>query len=87
MVAGAALSELSGSGAGLAVSAVGAGALYLGLRRRTPLPLVTEAVGALAVVVGAIMSASDWQGPGLIIAVAVLLTRAGRPGSPLPGRT
>ena len=68
--AGAVVSEFADSGAGLAVWAVGAAVLYLGLRRRTPLPFVTEGVGALAVVVGAFMSASDWQGPGLLFALA-----------------
>lgn len=83
VVAGATVSEFSGSGSGLAVWAVGAGFLYAGLRRRTPLPLVTEGVGALAVVVGAFMSASDWPGPGLLFAVATavgLLALATVPG-------
>lgn len=86
--AGAAVAAFSDSGAGLAVWAVGAGFVYLGLRRRTTLPVVTEGVGSLAVVVGAIMSATDWQGPGLLIGVATtfaLLALAAVPG-PAPTR-
>ncbi len=67
---------------GLAVWAVGATYLALGLRRRTPLPLLTEGVGALTVVAGAGIT-SGAQAFGLIFLVATaigLLSLATVPG-------
>jgi hypothetical protein len=58
---------------GLAVWAVGGSFLVLGLRRRTPLPLLTEGVGAVAVVVGAAITTADRPGFGLAFSVATAL--------------
>lgn len=72
-----------GGGAGLAVWAVGAAYVALGLRRRTPAPLLTEGIGGVAVVFGAFTTAGDWQGVGLVFAVTTafgLLALAAVPG-------
>jgi len=53
-----------------AVWAVALGLLALGLRRRTSLPLITEVVGALGAVSGAVWLMSSWSGPGLVLSVA-----------------
>jgi hypothetical protein len=71
---GTLVSELAVDGvAGLAVWLVGVAYLVLGLRRLTPLPVLTVAAGALAVIVGAVMTASTWQAFGLPFAVASAL--------------
>jgi hypothetical protein len=69
--AGAAVAELASPGpVGLTVWLLGAGFVLLGLRRRTPLPLLTEATGALTVIVGAIITITPWPAFGLVFAVA-----------------
>jgi hypothetical protein len=71
VTAGALMSEVvTGGPVGLAVWLAGATLVGLGLRRRTPEPVLTEGVGVLAVVVGATMAASDWEGRGLLFLVA-----------------
>ncbi len=55
---------------GLTVWLFGAAFVFLGLRRRTPLPLLTEAVGALAVVVGTMITTTPWPAFGLVFALA-----------------
>lgn len=68
--AGAAVAEVTSSGAvGLTVWILGAFFLFLGLRRRTPLALLTEATGGLTVVVGAVITSADWPGFGLVLGV------------------
>ncbi len=69
--AGAAVAESSSSGpVGLTVWLLGAAFVFLGLRRHTPMPLLTEAMGALTVVVGAVITSSDWPAFGLELGVA-----------------
>lgn len=59
-----------GSGpAGLAVGALGVGYLALGLGRRTPVPQLTEGVGALTVIGGVIVTVETWQAFGLVLGV------------------
>ena len=60
---------VEGNAIGLAVWATGAAFVGLGLRRRLVEPVLTEAVGAIAVVVGAVITAAD-SGPGLVFLVA-----------------
>lgn len=68
------VAEVGSEGAvGLAAWAAGAGLVGVGLRRGTPLPWLTEACGAGAVLVGAGIVAGAWQGPGLLLAVASAL--------------
>ncbi len=75
---GALVAVLAGSSpVGPAVWAVGGLYLVAGLSRRIPTPLLAEAVGAVAVVVGASMSAEPWQGPGLVFLVATGLGLVG----------
>ncbi|MGV1080892.1 MAG: DUF2157 domain-containing protein [Candidatus Nanopelagicales bacterium] len=56
---------------GLTFSLVGIGIFSLGLARATQRPWLTQSVGAVGTVVGSAMAAGQWQGPGLIYAVAV----------------
>lgn len=81
---GALVSLLGVDGAiGLAVWPVGATYLALGLRRRTPLPLLSEGVGAVTTVVAAGIVAASWQAVGLPLVVATsfgLLAVATVPG-------
>lgn len=85
VAAGTALAWLTGTGpGGLAVMAVGAGYLAVGLRTNRPVTTLTVAAGAIAVVVGAAVVASGWQGPGLVLAVLAafaLLAVAAVPGA------
>lgn len=75
--AGAAAAELTTggwvAGAGLAVWMVGAAYLGLGLRRMLSPAILPETVGALSVVVGGVIVASDWQGAGLALLVTTAL--------------
>lgn len=84
VIAGALVAEVAEAGpVGLAVWIVGAVYLLLGLRRRTPLPLLTYSVGALALVVGAAITVDNWPGFGLPFIVATaggLLALAVVPG-------
>lgn len=71
VTAGALMSEVATGGlVGLAVWSAGAALVGLGLRRRTPDPVLTEGVGVIAVAVGAVLAASDWEGRGLLFLVA-----------------
>ena len=87
--AGALVAEFLPDGVvGLAVWLVGAAFLIIGLGRRGPLPLLTATVGAVTVVVGAVITASAGQGVGLVFLVATaagLLVLAAVPGL-APGR-
>jgi hypothetical protein len=80
----AAVAELAHEGpVGLTVWIVGVLYLASGVTRRTTTPLLTEAVGAVAVVVGAVITASGWQAFGLAFAVTTafaLLALAAVPG-------
>jgi hypothetical protein len=72
--AGALVSEFATAGPiGLAVWAVGAALLALGLARVLPGPGVTEATGAVAVITGAAITLVDWPGFGLLFGVATAL--------------
>lgn len=53
--------------AGLVVWAVGVTIVELGVLRLTSLPLVTEVVGAVALLVGATVVSTDWQAFGQIL--------------------
>ncbi len=88
--AGTALDQIATPGAaGIAVWIVGAASLTLGLQRRTPLPYLSEGAGAAAAVVGAMIAASEWSGPGLVFAAAtaVGLVALGLIRGPAPSRT
>lgn len=80
---GALVAEVAGGvPVGLAVWAVGATFVALGLRRLTSSPLLTEGLGTLAVLVGAVITSAD-SGPGLVFLVASafgLLALASVPG-------
>ncbi|MBI4883092.1 MAG: DUF2157 domain-containing protein [Actinobacteria bacterium] len=66
VAAGAATAIAAGEGpVGLVVWSVGAAYLIGGLRRLATFPLLTELVGAIALTVGAITTASSWQAFGL----------------------
>lgn len=84
VVVGTLIAELTSTGpAGLAVWGVGAILLVLGLRLVTPLPLLTEAVAAATVTVGAMIVVAEWAGFGLILALITamaLLAIAAVPG-------
>lgn len=56
--------------AGVLAWLVGAALLAAGLRRLWTSPLLTEAVGSIAVLVGSVMIASSWQAPGMLLMVA-----------------
>lgn len=56
--------------AGVSVWACGCVLLLLGLRRLISAPVLTEGLGALAVLVGGIMIAGQWQGFGMVFVVA-----------------
>lgn len=56
---------------GVTFSLVGIIMFALGLARVTQRPWLTQSVGAFGIVVGSFMAAAQWQGPGLIYAVAV----------------
>jgi hypothetical protein len=58
---------------GVAAWTVGAVYVVLGLRRVTPLPLLTEGVGEIAVVIAAVVTVTDWPGFGVLFAVATAL--------------
>ncbi len=71
VAAGVAVGEFASAGpAGLAVWAIGAAYLAAWFARWTPQPLLTGAVGAAAVVVGALVSTSSWPSFGLPFALA-----------------
>lgn len=70
VTAGAATAEVAtGVPIGLAPWAVGVALVALGLRRGTPEPVLTEAVGALAVLVGGFIAASGREGVGFPLVV------------------
>jgi hypothetical protein len=81
---GACVAQVATAGAvGMAVWMVGAALVVAGLRRWTPLPMLTETVGAGSVVVGALITTNDWTAFGLLLAVATafaLLALAAVPG-------
>jgi hypothetical protein len=71
VLAGAVVAEFVSAGApGLAVWAVGAVYVAAGCRRLVPLPHLATASGAIAVIAGATIAASEWQAFGLPFAVA-----------------
>lgn len=73
---GALAAELAAIGPqGIAVAATGAVLLAAGLRRLTPSAVLTEAVGALALLGGVIMISSDdgWPPVGMVLIVIVAL--------------
>jgi hypothetical protein len=71
VLGGAAVAEVAGSGpVGLTVWASGVVLVGLGLRRGTPLPELTEAVGGASVVVGPMIATNEWVGAGLLLALA-----------------
>jgi len=53
---------------GLVVWAVGVTIVEIGLVRLTPLPLVTEVIGALALLIGSMIISTDWHAFGQILA-------------------
>jgi hypothetical protein len=63
----------AGGPVGVALWAVGVGFLVAGLRRWTPLPVLTEGIGSLTVVIGAVTIATAWEGSGLIAVLATAL--------------
>lgn len=68
---GALTAEVAGEGpVGLTIWAIGALYLAFGHRRYMPQPLLGEAVGAIAVIVGGTTIASAWQAFGLLFACA-----------------
>ncbi len=68
VTAGALTAQItSDSVAGLVVWAVGITILEVGVLRITPLPAVSEAIGAIALLVGATIVTTDWQGFGQIL--------------------
>lgn len=74
----------SGGWVGLAVWSIGAAYLLGGLSRMTTVPLQTEAVGLVGLIVGAMTTASAWQSFGLPFAAATALALLGlavAPGS------
>ena len=50
--------------------AVGITIVEVGVLRITPLPVVSEAVGAIALLIGATIVTTDWQGFGQILVTA-----------------
>lgn len=77
--------EFSKNGAyiGLTLWTVGAAYLALGLRRHIREPMLTEAIGALVVVIGATFVGSEWVDGGIVFALLTavgLLTLAAVPG-------
>ena len=71
---GTGVGEISSSGpAGLAVWAVGALGVALGLRHLTPLPRLTLSVGAVAAVVGATVTGDSWQAVSLLLSTSTAL--------------
>jgi len=73
----------AGGPVGITVWILGAGYLVLGVRRLLPLPTLTDGAGAVTVIVGATITATNWQGFGLVFLVATafgLLALATVPG-------
>lgn len=74
VMANTAVAELAGTAvSGITVWGLGAAYLFLGVRHRTPLSVLTLGAGAVAVIVGAGIVTSDWQGFGLLFAVGTAL--------------
>lgn len=68
---GTGVAQISSVGpAGLAVWAVGAVGVALGLRHLTPLPQLTLLVGAVAAVIGGMAAAESWQSVSLLVSTA-----------------
>lgn len=68
--AGTAAAQFTDQGpGGIAVWVVGAGLFVAGLRRSTPQWILTEGVGAIALMAGAFITTSRWNGFGLIFAL------------------
>ncbi len=71
VTAGAAMAEIAtGTPVGLAAWVVGTTFVGLGLRRVTRVPALTEGIGAIAVVVGSIIAATDTPAFGQLLMVA-----------------
>ena len=71
VTAGTLTAQITSAGvAGLVVWAVGITILELGVMRITPLPVVSEAVGAIALLIGATIVSTDWQGFGQLLVTA-----------------
>jgi hypothetical protein len=56
--------------AGLAVWLLGSVVLAAGLRDSTPRPIIPHAVGAAAIMIGAIVTVAQWRGGGLLFTTA-----------------
>lgn len=69
---GAAVAEVAAppGPSGIAVWSTGVLLVVAGLRRWIQAPVMTEAVGSVAMLVGAVMAATRWQGPGLLLLTA-----------------
>lgn len=70
VAAGAFVATVAEGAAGLAVWSLGAVYLVAGLRQGTPRPLLTQVVGAASLVVGSIMTVSNWLGWGGLFGLA-----------------
>lgn len=71
---GTGVGQLSSAGpAGLAVWAVGAVGVAVGLRHLTPLPRLTLSVGAVAAVVGGMVTGDSWQAVSLLLSTSTAL--------------
>jgi hypothetical protein len=71
VTAGTLTAQIASAGvAGLVVWAVGITIVEVGVVRLTPLPVVSEAVGAIALLIGATIVTTDWQGFGQLLVTA-----------------
>jgi hypothetical protein len=71
VAAGALVAEFAETGPiGITVWTLGAVWVVAGLRRRVPLPELTEGVGAVALVVGSQIAANGWPAFGLLLGVS-----------------
>lgn len=76
-------------GMGIATGIAGLAALAVGLRGWMPTPWLTAAVGAAGTIVGSLAVASEWEGPGFVLATATALglMALGLAGRTHPART
>lgn len=74
VAAGAALANVSGpGGVGLLVCAIGAAWTWLGLRRLLPPDVVAVAAGPVAALVGAAVTAGEWEDAAPVIGLALAI--------------